>query len=162
MAKIYEWLKYNNKAVGLVAAGIAVPTLLHLGFDTRCFGGRSLYGMTDSALRFIPYVSTGLAFGKAAQLTYEGRVGREANFLEKIGLYGAGAAAAAGLWEGWENLGSSDAIHRVLSGAFDGYAKQDFSGSGMESIGDAAKTIAGTEAVVAGKEYASGMLKSKD
>lgn len=160
MGKILDWTKRNKKALGIVAGGTAATTAMHLGFDMRAFDGQSLYDMTDSAIRAIPYLTTAVAYGRALEITIEGKRGYVLNPLEKIAVYGIGALAASGLWEGIENVSSIDAAYRMLHntaeqiGAGD-YIKQEFPGKGWETFNDAAKTVVGTQALVAGKEYLS-------
>ncbi len=151
----------NKKAVGYIAAGIAGPTLLHLGFDTKLFDDQSIFQMTDSAARFLNYGLTALAFGKAGTTQFEEANGRKPTSLEKIGIYSLGAMAATGLWEGWENVGQLGAIYNGLHQAFGEYAKTGFPGIGMESFRDAAYTVAGTTAAVAGAEALSALRKSR-
>jgi hypothetical protein len=163
MSKIYDWVRENKKPLGYAAAGVAVPTLLHLGFDTRAFNGQSIYDMTHSTARFVPYVMTATAFGKALKTVKEKDLGRKLTAGENISNYAKGALAATALWEGWENAGSSiDAVYRMLHNTFGDYAKQSFPGTGLASLGDAALTVGATTAGVAaneGKKYLTKLMK---
>jgi hypothetical protein len=157
---IADWVERNKKALGYVAGGAALATAVHLGMDTKMFDGKSIYEMTDSATRFIHYLITSGMWGKALEITFEGKAGRKLTTPEKILTYGLGAFAATGVTEAWENIGSSiDSVHRVLHDTFGDYAKQEFPGKGLESFNDAAKTIVGTQALVAGKEYLSSLWR---
>ena len=161
MGKISEyvtgWPKRNAKASKYVGAGAAGATALHLGLDSRVFDGQSIYDMTNSATRFAPYIGMALAFGKAVEITMEGQKGKPLSLPEKLGAYTIGALGASGLCEGWEVFGSSGAIHNALHSVVGNYAKQDFVGKG--SLSDMAATVAGTDALVAGKEYVSGLMR---
>src|SRR3989338_10290204 len=91
--KIYSWLadRKNQKAIATGIGGLAGATLVHLGLDTKAFDGKSLYDMTESALRFIPYGISALAMGKANEMRYSHEVGRELSSREKIHAYLDGA-----------------------------------------------------------------------
>ncbi|HLC77171.1 MAG TPA: hypothetical protein VJH04_03115 [archaeon] len=157
MSKVSEWVNRNKKALGYAVGGTAAAVATHFGLDTRAFHGQSIYDMTDSTARFTPYLFTALSYGRALEITAEGKKGRALTTGERMFNYGIGALVASGLWEGVENLSSIDSAYRVMHGVADSlghgdYIKSEFPGKGMASIGDAAITLAATELFAAAKK----------
>src|SRR3989338_1398851 len=157
MGKVYEWAKRNKKALGWAAGGTAAAVATHFGFDTKAFHSQSLYDITDSTIRFAPYLMTAISYGRALEITAEGKKGRALTTGERMFNYGIGVLVASGLWEGVENLSSIDSAYRVMHGVADSlghcdYIKSEFPGKGMASIGDAAITLAATELFAAAKK----------
>jgi hypothetical protein len=159
MGKIYNWLddKENQKAIAVAAGGITAATLVHLGLDTRAFDGKSLYDMTESMLRFIPYGISALAMGKANEMRYSNEVGRSLTSREKIHAYLDGAVLSSAITEGWEWAGQF--IQPQMHAAIGDYAKPTFVGQG--SAVDLIATTLGTGGLVAGKEYISKLMRKK-
>ena len=148
--KSMDWANRNKKALGWVAGGTAAAVATHLGFDTRAFHGQSLYDMTGSWIRFVPYFATAVSYGKAFEITAEGQKGRELTPRERLGEYAKGALVASGLWEAIENASSIPQIYNALHDGFNAighgdYIKNEFPGKGIASLGDFAINLGLTE-----------------
>ncbi|MBI4170451.1 MAG: hypothetical protein HY514_02065 [Candidatus Aenigmarchaeota archaeon] len=153
MGQIYNWLRDrgNQKAIAMGAGGLAGATLVHLGLDTRAFDSKSLYDMTESALRFIPYGIAALGMGRANAMRYSHEVGRPLTPRETIHAYLDGAVVSSAIIEGWEHVGQY--IQPQLHAAVGDYAKKTFVGQG--SVMDLIATTLGTGGLVAAKEWLS-------
>ena len=167
MGEVYEWAKRNKKALGVAALGTAAAVAMHVGFNTKAFHGHSIYEWRDSVARFAPYLVTSLSYGKAIEMTAEGKKGKGLTIGERAIAYGLGAAAASGLWETTENLSSIhyvyDLLHRMAESVDTGnYIKSRFRGKGLASFGDAAINIAATEAVSYVTCVAKSLRNSRD
>ena len=161
MGKVYDWIESNKKALGWAVGGTAAAVATHFGFDTRAFDGQSLYDMTDSVIRFVPYFATALSYGRAVEITMEGQRGRELTGGERLGAYTIGTLAASGLWECTENLSSFASFYNPAHEVFGDYVKSEFPGKGLASLGDTAMNLIAGVGTAVSKNILSNAVDSQ-
>jgi hypothetical protein len=102
--------------------------------------------------RFTSYVPFAVAGAEAGKTFWQNAKGKELSGYEKLIAYTSGAVVASVMYEGWESVGSTDAIYNGLHNAFGRVIQQDFAYKG--SINDAIITSLGALGIEGIKESA--------
>lgn len=154
IGKTLRWVKDHPVAAGIGATALAA------GVHTAMNGAGTMEAYP--ALRFAPYIGNALACAELNAQRVRNEKGRELTFNERMTSYLYGATAPLILWEGWEEVGATEPVHKVLKRAFGEMAKQDYEGKG--SFIDLAATVSAVmaiETVKEGVKYISGLARRR-
>lgn len=145
-------MNYANKALDVVkkhpfAAGVAATAATALLGE-----GMTKLGVMDAspAYRFVPYYLSSLSCAELNKQRVKNEKGRDLTFRERITSYLYGAITPMVLWEGWEEVGATEPVYKMLYRAFGNRAQQDFEGKG--SFIDLAATVGAVMLTELGKE----------